>query len=270
MKIVETDPGSAGKFRLLTAPLRRLPDFIIIGAMKAGTSSLYSYLAQHPGIKPSLVKEIHYFNRYYQERSLAWYRSFFPLRDGGTWLTGEATPAYLHYPRTAERIHALVPQVRLIVLLRNPVDRAISHYYHMVRQGRETLPLMEALKQEEERLDGEQEKMETEKNYFSTAYGWYSYKKRGKYAEQLKRYWKYFDPSQILVLKSEDFFSQPDQTLHNTFAFLGRDPSFLCSDLTPSNVGGYNDRIPAEVYQYLNDYFADDNEELRELTGLSW
>ena len=270
MKIVETDPGSPRRLRLLTAPFRRLPDFIIIGAMKAGTSSLYSYLVQHTGIKPSLIKELHYFNRYYHERSLVWYRSFFPLRDGGTWLTGEATPAYLYYPETAERIHTLVPQVRLIVLLRNPVDRAISHYFHMVRQGRETLPLMEALEQEEERLSEERERMASDNNYFSTAYGWYSYKRRGKYVEQLKRYWNYFDRSQMLILKSEDFFTQPDPILQNTFEFLGVDPSFRCSDLTPRNVGGYGDRIPAEVYQYLNDYFADDNAELRELTGISW
>lgn len=270
MKTKGTDPGFPRKIRRITASFRRLPDFIVIGTMKGGTSSLYSYLAQHPGIKPSLVKELHYFNRYYHERSLAWYRSFFPLRDGGNWLTGEATPAYLHYPGTAERIHALVPRVRLIVLLRNPVDRAISHYHHMVRQGRESLPLMEALEQEDARLEVERERMKTDSKYFSAAYGWHAYKRRGKYAEQLKRYWHCFDRSRIFILKSEDFFTRPDQALQETFAFLGLDPSFECSDLTPNNVGGYDDRIPVEVSQYLIDYFADEIADLRELTGIEW
>ena len=256
--------------RQLTAPFRRLPDFIVIGTMKGGTSSLYSYLVQHPSIKPSRVKELHYFNRYYHERSLAWYRSFFPLRDGGSWITGEATPAYLYYPETAQRIHALLPRVRLIVLLRNPTDRAISHYFHMQRQGREKLPLMEALEQEESRLEQERARMAADESNFSPEYGWFSYKSRGKYVQQLRRYWDLFDPTQMLIINSDDFFTQPDEVLQKTFSFLGFDTSFRCPDLTPRNVGSYDDRIPVEVYGYLNDYFADDNAELRELTGIGW
>jgi hypothetical protein len=270
MKFIETDPGFPHTIRQLTAPFRRLPDFIIIGTMKGGTSSLYSYMVQHPSIKPSRVKELHYFNRYYHERSLAWYRSFFPLRVGSNWITGEATPAYLYYPGTAQRIHALLPRVRLIVLLRNPTDRAISHYFHMQRQGREDLPVMEALEKEENRLENELLKMKADERYFSTDFGWFSYKSRGKYAQQLKRYRDLFDPSQMLIIKSDDFFTQPNQVLQQAFSFLGLDPGFHCPNLTPSNVGSYNVRISPEVYRYLNNYFADDNAELRELTGISW
>lgn len=270
MAKINTDPGVTSRFRRLSAPLRRLPDFIIIGAMKAGTSSLYSCLVQHPRIKPARVKELHYFNRYYRTRSLNWYRSFFPLRRPGAWITGEATPAYLFYPECAPRIHALLPRARLIVLLRNPVDRAISHYHHMVRQGREQLELMDALAKEAERLAAEQARTTADPDYFSAASGWFSYLGRGRYAEQLQRYWDFFDRSQVMLVKSEDFFAQPDRTLRDAFGFLGLESDPGGIDLTPRNVGGYDGRIRSDAHRYLENYFAGPNRELETLTGICW
>ena len=126
--------------------MRPLPDFLVIGAQKSGTTSFFHYIAQHPKIFDHKAKELHFFDLHYG-RGAAWYRSQFPLlasvkKDS---LVGEATPYYLCHPHAPKRIHGLVPDVKLIVLLRDPVDRAISHYFHEVKKGRETLSIDEAM-----------------------------------------------------------------------------------------------------------------------------
>src|SRR4051812_20031887 len=124
-------------YRHLSAPLRGLPSVLIIGAQKSGTTSLSSYLVEHPDMLPSLRKEVHYFSFNY-ERGVNWYRAHFPythhLRRGA--LTLDATPYYLVHPLVAQRAAQLLPHAKLVVLLRNPVDRALSHYQHEVRGGR--------------------------------------------------------------------------------------------------------------------------------------
>ncbi len=129
------------------------PAFVIVGAQRGGTTSLYRYLAAHPGVLPASRKELHYFtNRH--DRGPDWYRSQFPPTPPGT-ITGESTPYYLFHPHAPRRLHAFAPDVKLIVLLRNPVDRAYSHYQLQVRRRHETLPFEEAIAREEERLAGE-------------------------------------------------------------------------------------------------------------------
>ncbi len=125
-------------YRRLTSGSRRLPDFIILGAQRAGTSSLYYYLSQHPQILPAVRKELHFFDDHYR-RGLGWYRSQFPTRGARGTITGEATPYYLSHPHAPARIQRLLPQARLIVLLRNPVERAISHYFFEVSHQREVV-----------------------------------------------------------------------------------------------------------------------------------
>jgi hypothetical protein len=143
--------------RRITSPFRALPDFLIVGAQKSGTSSLFAYLSQHPQILAASKKETHYFDggrqnskiNNFQSREL-WCRTYFPLkikmRSG--FKTFEATPEYIFHPKAPQRIHKLLPNIKMILLLRNPTDRAIFHYYHAKRKGYEPLTLENALKAE--------------------------------------------------------------------------------------------------------------------------
>jgi hypothetical protein len=203
--------------------LRVLPDFLILGAQKAGTSSLYAYLAGHPQIAPALAKEIHFFD-YNFERGEAWYRAHFPTLlekwRGLFRATGEGSPYYLFHPHTASRVRALVPRAKLIVLVRNPVERAYSHYQHQVRLGLETLSFEEALDQEPARLVGEFERLLADASYYSFNYQNYSYCARGMYAVQLARWFKLFPREQFLILESEAFYADPARTLARVLDFV--------------------------------------------------
>ena len=125
---------------------------ILLGAQRAGTTSIHSHLGKHPGVYLSKTKEIHYFDNY-QEQGLGWYRSHFPTRGwvegrsrelGYEKVIGEGTPYYLFHPEVPSRIHEAIPSARLVVLLRNPVDRALSHFRHERRNGSENLMLVSA------------------------------------------------------------------------------------------------------------------------------
>jgi hypothetical protein len=177
-------------YRQATWRRRILPDFIIIGAMKSGTSSLFAYLSQHPQLYPSCKKEVHFFDGGLNpkidtfEKGQAWYRAHFPLTskmsiDSKTF---EASPLYIFNPLAPKRIFDLVPNVKIIAVLRNPIERAISHYFHEKRKNRESLPIYEALLNEEKRL----EPVIKRKDYKNRIFIDYSYKTRGLYKEQLE------------------------------------------------------------------------------------
>src|SRR5215213_1565056 len=135
--------------RIETAHLRQLPNFIIIGAQRGGTTSLYRYLTEHPSIGAAYRKEVHFFDRHF-DKGMAWYLAHFPAR-GEFPIVGEASPFYLFHPAVPGRIHAAVPQARFIALLRNPIDRAYSQYHMKSRHDLETLSFEDALAQEGER-----------------------------------------------------------------------------------------------------------------------
>ena len=136
-------------------------------------------------------------------------------------LTGEATPDYLWHPHCAQRVFATVPQARLIVILRNPIDRAYSFYNHNLRAGLETLSFEDAVDKEEERLAGERERVLAEPGYFSFQYMQHSYLTRGIYVDQLQQWSSFFPKSQLLILKTEDLYDQAEPTLRRAFDFLG-------------------------------------------------
>jgi hypothetical protein len=167
-----------------TSFARPLPDFLILGAQKAGTTALYAYLRWHPEITGPSWKEVSYFDRHYR-RGLSWYRGHFPIGAGDR-LVGEASPGYLFHPLAPERVRATVPDAKLIALLRDPVDRALSHYHHEVALGREPLSFDEALEAEPERTRGEDERLVTEPGYFSHAWWDYTYLARGRYAAEAR------------------------------------------------------------------------------------
>lgn len=259
--------------------LNPLPGLLVIGGKKCGTTSLFEQLAQHPQLLPAIQKEVHYFDGgrapHYDSyaKGPEWYRSYFPpVRFPGITrrpaVAFEASPTYLFFPMVPERIHQSLPQVRMIVLLRDPTERAISHYFHSCRMNQETLPIMEALKAEESRM-GPGLKMgdpESESHFRR-----HSYKSRGHYAEQIERYFSVFPREQFLFIKSEDYFAHSASVLKKVFQFVGVDPDVEITDLRPKGTGSKN-RVDDEVYQYLDQYFEPHAVRLRSLLGeeFSW
>ena len=246
----------------LTAIWRVLPDFLIIGVMKGGTTSLFNYLIRHPLVFPPFRKEIKYFDCNYP-KGYSWYRAHFPLRikmkQPGA-ITGEATPYYIFHPLAPRRIAQTLPGAKLIVLLRNPVDRAYSHYQHMVRVKQEKLPFQEALAKEEKRLEGEVKKIISDPCYPTNIHIQYSYLARGRYLEQLKKWDDLFPPHQFLILQSEDFYTSTALIYQETLKFLGlplREPKTYHIH----KEGDYEPMNP-KTRKWLVDYFEPYNEQL--------
>jgi Sulfotransferase domain len=189
-----------GGMRWSTCRLRPLPDFLIIGGQRCGTTSHYYYLRAHPQVLAALVKEVHFLSLHWT-RGEGWYRAQFPLRAGKAGrrpaapLTFEATPYYLAHPLAPSRAAPLLPEVKLLVLLRDPVSRAWSHYRHMVRLGLEPLSFEEAIAQEPARLAGEVERIRSDPHYDAVRHRRYSYLARGAYAEQLQQWLGHFPPT---------------------------------------------------------------------------
>ncbi len=259
--------GLRAGYRQLTGPFRGLPSALIIGAQRSGTTSLFNYLAQHPDVLPPVVKEVHYFDLHYA-RGIQWYRGRFPFRHRlrrGT-LTIDASPYYLPHPLAPERAARLLPQAKLVALLRNPVDRALSHYQHEVRGGRETLSFPEAIDREPERLRGEEERVRAEPGYYSYNHHRYSYARRGVYLDQLQRWAQYFPRSQMLVLQSEWLFQDPAAASSAVYDFLGLRPHRL-GQYKPFLQGKYERDMPVELRRRLVAYFEPHNRELFQWLG---
>jgi hypothetical protein len=206
--------------RRVTASMRLRPSFWILGAMKAGTSSLFDYICQHPQVAPPYRKEVHFFTHGWRfGRGFNWYAAHFPLRAAvphGA-ITGEATPDYLFEPDAVRRLAAYRPDAKLIVILRHPVERAISQYLHEKRLGREMLPIEEAMRREPERVAfaekvgaaGDETRLHA------------SYLARSEYASQIRIVLDHFERDQLLILTSDELFSDPAATTRRCFAFLG-------------------------------------------------
>ena len=260
-------------FRTLTTTIRLLPDFLIIGAARCGTTSLYRYLTEHPCIAPAFRKEIHFFDLQFG-RGVRWYRRHFPsvlyrryteARYGSAALTGEASAYYIFHPSVAARVAATIPGVKIIALLRNPIDRAYSHYHLQVRKGREPLPFEEAIAGEQERLNGEQKKMLATENYESFNYRRYSYMTRGLYADQLARWMNVVPAEDFLVLRTEDLESDPAKVLKHTLRFL-KVPEWEPKRFTKYNRASYPALKP-ETRRHLVAYYEPHNRRLGDLTG---
>ncbi len=252
-----------------------LPDFAIIGAQKCGTTFLYNLLTQHPNVEGAFEKELHFFDRRF-DRGIEWYRSQFPLpiwTEERKSITGEATPDYLIHPHAARRMAKVMPQARLIVLLRNPTDRAYSHYHHnMTRKGREPLKFEEALEAEEARLRGERDKILEDEHYDSFNHRHFSYLFKGIYVDQLLRWSRFFGQEQMLVLKSEDFYERTPETLKLVLDFL-RLPDWQPDGASNiSNKGHYKREMNPATRRRLEDYFEPHNRRLYEYLGvdLGW
>ena len=193
--------------RKSTANLRILPHFIIFGVARGGTTSLYNYLTAHPSIASAMTKEIMFFDHRFNF-GLNWYKAHFPMfihqLIKKPFVTGEASPSYLYHPLAPARIKEILPNIQLIILLRNPVDRAYSHYAMNLRQGQERLSFEAAVKHQlVERELFEQEGILENDNYYRRIYHPYAYLSRGIYLVHLKRWFSLFKQDQILILQSE-------------------------------------------------------------------
>lgn len=256
------------RWRVLSGPVRSLPDFIIIGAQRCGTTSLYHYLTEHPHIVPAVRKEVHFFDNYFEE-GIIWYRAHFPSLLYKWYvkrlyqydiLTGEASPYYIIHPWAPWRISKILPHVKLIVLLRNPVDRAYSHYQHTIRLKKQTLSFEEAITRESEILAGEREQMLQNEQYYSSKYRIFSYLSRGIYVKYLKVWYRFFPSEQILILRSEDFYASPATSLKKVFTFLNL-PDRELQEYKPYNHITYPE-MASKTRKQLIEYFQPYNQQL--------
>jgi hypothetical protein len=232
-------------------------------------------LVQHPRVKPAFAKEVHYFDLNFREGD-NWYRSHFPLqmRTSRKYITGEASPYYLFHPHAPRRASAVVPDAKLIVLLRNPVDRAYSHYQHQVKrvkgEARETLTFEEAMEAEERILSREVSKMHQDEYYRSLSHRTRSYLSRGIYIDQLLVWSGFFQKKQMLILKSEDLFNDTKNTLEGMLDFL-EIPHWAPEAYSIPNKREYTGVSPL-IRQRLEEYYKPHNQRLYEYLGvdLGW
>jgi hypothetical protein len=267
----------------ITAALRRGPDFLVIGAKRGGTTSLYNYLLEHPSVQPLFpgrqhIKGVHYFDSEFA-RGLRWYRSHFPLEVGGHHVArptvspavaGEASPYYLFHPLAAERLARHFPNVRLIVLLRDPVERAYSHYKERTHHAGETLGFEDALDAEDGRLRGEAERIAAEPGYRSVEHEDHSYVAQGRYLDMLPRWLKLFPREQFHIVASEDFYADPERYVNGVWSFLGLPPHKLVSRKRHNYLPAPDIRL--ETRKRLQEALEEHNRELEDFLGrtLPW
>ncbi len=198
--------------------MNSLPTFVIAGAMRSGTTSLNGYLREHPDIVMSQPKEVHFFDVHY-DKGLDWYSGHFDGAEAAT-AVGEATPDYLFDPQAPGRIAATLPGAKILVMLRDPVDRAYSHYWHNVARDKERLTFAEAVAAEPSRLAAGPESRAI-----------YSYAERGRYLPQLRRLLDAFPDDRVLIQSFDELEDRPQAIYARTLAFLGVDTGFVPESL---------------------------------------
>lgn len=236
------------------------PDFFIVGAQKSGTTSLYEYLVKSSAdINPASSKELYFFTER-EGLGQRFYESFFPACKAGK-LTGEATPDYFFYHACPEKVYKYNPNAKIIIILRDPVERAFSQYCHQnftsKTKAYDPLSFSKAIREEENRFNVDS------LSKFFYEYKYYSYKARGLYYEQLKNWLGYFDKNSICVVFLEDLKADPAATVKSTLLFLGVkrinvDVEFPIKNKSPGS------KINKEDEQYLRDFYKSDSEKLFE------
>ena len=237
----------------------RLPHFLGLGTQKGGTTSLQQLLEQHPGVYLPPCKEVHYFSLHAEEPARWYAKHYRDARRGQR--RGDITPFYLFHPEVPERVQALLPTARMFVLLRDPVERALSQVFHAQRKGFEPLGLEQALAAEPERL--------ASGNPYSLQK--HSYVARSRYLEQLQRFEALFGSDQLLVLRSEDLFQQPEQVWKQLLAFLELDAHPLPMTLPRANAGsGEAAAVDPAIREQLRCQLAATAAGVQERYGFGW
>ena len=253
-----------------TAFARMAPSFLIIGAQRSGSTSLHRYLSMHPCILPPLRKEVHYFDFQF-EKGPRWYLAHFPGAHGRPGagrraVSFESSPYYMVHPLAPKRIEAFNPDMKLIAIVRDPIDRALSHYHHERRRGIETLSFEDAIALEPERLSGAERLLEQTPHCYSYCHHHFSYLDRGRYAHYLEPWLDHFPRKNLLVLKSEDLFEDANSVADRVFDFLGL-PAFRLS--VKENSGSAYRPMQPELRERLRQYFTADQERLKKLLAYS-
>lgn len=253
----------------LTGPLHSLPDFYIIGAAKCGTTSLYQYLIRHPSVNPGIGKELHYFEELYY-RGENWYRACFPfklqklfskLNHNEIMISGDSTPRYIDHPLVPDRINKLTPNAKFIVMLRNPVDRAFSHYNMNIKHKYEKLSFEDAIESEPDRIKGELEEMK-KTGKVSHKYYLYAYLDRGIYVKRIKEWMKIFPKKNFLIIRSEDFFENPSIHYKQALEFLNLS-KYELEQYGTHMKGRYKEKqIDSKTVEKLESFFKPHNDEL--------
>lgn len=244
-------------------PKEKGPDFIIAGAAKGGTSSLYNYLSHHPQILLPHKKELDFFWRHFQ-KGTDWYLAHFPsITDRSDFMTGEATPNYIRFSLVAERIYQSFPEVKLIFLLRNPVERTISWHYHKVNHGQINGNLADAIALELQQLENQ--------NLAELAKAGYRNPDNilgSLYLYQLQPWLELFNREQLLILPSEDLYNNPAQVMEQVFKFLGL-PNHPIAQYLKVNAGSYQNN-DSQIKTTLTNYFQVHNQQLEEALGIKF
>lgn len=270
-------------YGMATARWRGKPDYLIIGAKRGGTTSLFNYLRMHPGVlgifpQPRATKSTDYFFGG-GPKGDRWYSSHFHTKHfldrteadlGFRPVTGEASPYYVWDPRIAGLAKRFNPDVKAIMLVRDPVERAFSHWQERRQNGVEPLEYAAALAAEEQRTAGELEKMLADPTYHSDAHDWYTYRARGVYLPQLENWLSVFPKEQLLVLRSEDMYTDVQGVFDRACDFLGL-PQFALPTTKTFNASRRPD-MPDEPAQELAEFYAPHNKELEAFLGrdLQW
>jgi hypothetical protein len=272
--------GSVG-YGWVTADGRMLPSFLICGGQRCGTTSLYRALADHPVVvKAVLHKGVHYFDTDYH-RGMRWYRAHFPLRATAALVesrwgvpaqTFESSPYYMYHPHAGPRIAADLPGVRLVVLVRDPVERAYSQHAHELARGFETEPDFErALDLEPSRVDGELDRMLADPGYYSFSHQHHAYRARGEYATHLRRLADLVGRDRLHVIEAERFFAKPEESYDGVLDFLGL-PRLGYPAFEQHNARPRAETMPARVAAELREHFREYDQQLCAFLGreVSW
>lgn len=258
-----------------TSSMRVLPNTYIVGGQRCGTTSMFRYLTQNASVTgPMLEKGVHYFDTNYHQDA-DWYRSHFPTRrtvrlakqrNGVDLRVLEASPYYLFHPMIPERIHRLTPDAKIVVLVREPADRALSHHNHEVKRGFESLSFADAIAAEDERMAGEIERMAADPTYVSYAHQHHSYVGRGRYAEQIQRYDDLFGRDNVKIVRTQDLETEPASVVDDVLMFLGV-PVMGKISFPHYNARSYSS-MDADVQAQLRDRFAESDAWLADRLGV--
>ena len=248
----------------ITSSMRVLPDCIVIGVGRSGTTSLYHYLGQHPCITKSAYDELGFFDDNYH-LGVSWYRSMFPtkfhkkkiIKKFGKFMTYDVTPFYIYNQKVPKRIQETIPNSKIIVILRNPIDRAYSNYF----LGKQEKKFEDIINYEKKIIDNIDKT--DEKEYYRFVHS--SLLARGFYAEQLEKWYKVFSKEQIFIIKSEEFANDTQKIMNDVFQFLEL-KNFNIQDTSKKNKKHY-EPMKNETRKDLIEYFRPHNEKLYELIG---
>ena len=244
------------------------PDFIIIGTSKSGTTSLYRYATQHPQVLSALKKEVDFFTREF-EKGVDWYRAHFSsIPEDSQLITGEASPGY--FPRcydAPQRIISFFPNVKLLVIFRNPVDRTISHYYHNVKNNIEHRSLAQVIEEEVSIIEEMRSGALALRKHFPRQWG---YIFTSLYVDFLKQWMKIFPREQFFILKAEELYDAPEETMNKVFDFI-EVPAYQLSEYKNFLPGAYDYREETEpIRQKLRKIFQHYNQELESYIGIKF